>query len=301
MYETLINEYDGKFGRGHTVNEIVDWVEDLPPMPGVVTQALRLVDDPDTPAEELAKIIMLDQALAMPILRAANSVRYGQRREVTTLESAILVVGMGQIKTLLMASALRRWNRSFGPIERLIWEKSIGVAAGARVVCEQRRKYYRDELYLTGLLHNLGQMVLLSHEKVSGEYQAVLNRMRQHKEDFAAAERAVIGFSHPLIGALVARKWGFPLAICQTILRYNEPLDGVSGEEDEKMAMLKLAVGIAQTLGVGQPEGCVANPRQEMEQYAGWVGFPAETLAADLDKSLAETKSCIVSDLAAFA
>ena len=82
-------------------------------------------------------MIMLDPALASPILRSANSASLGHQREVTTLSMAILLVGMGQIKTILLASALRRWNGKFGPVERLVWEKSIGAAFAAHVLCQQ--------------------------------------------------------------------------------------------------------------------------------------------------------------------
>src|ERR1700733_3887204 len=101
MFEPLIKECQGPFGQGWTVEGIVDWVEDLPPMPNVISRAIRLVDNIKTTPEELAGVIMLDPSLASPILRSANSARMGHQREVTTLELAILVVGMGQIKTML--------------------------------------------------------------------------------------------------------------------------------------------------------------------------------------------------------
>src|ERR1700744_6311943 len=107
MYEALINEYGGDFGHGLTVDEIVDFVEDLPPMPNVVTRALRLIDDVNSSTDALAEVIKLDPALALPIVRSANSVSMGQQQEVTSLESAILVVGLGQIKAMLLASAMR--------------------------------------------------------------------------------------------------------------------------------------------------------------------------------------------------
>jgi hypothetical protein len=61
-------------------------VDELPPMPDVIAHALRLVDDPSATPEELANVIMLDPALASPILRTANSASLGHQREVTTPE-----------------------------------------------------------------------------------------------------------------------------------------------------------------------------------------------------------------------
>ena len=45
MYNPLVKEYRGRFGKGRTMDDIVDLVDELPPMPDVITHALRLVDD----------------------------------------------------------------------------------------------------------------------------------------------------------------------------------------------------------------------------------------------------------------
>jgi HD-like signal output (HDOD) protein len=301
MYNPLIKEYRGRFGKGRTMDDIVDLVDELPPMPDVIAHALRLVDDVNSTPDELAGVIMLDPALVSPILRSANSASLGHQREVTTLSLAILLVGMGQVKTMLLASALRRWNRNFGPVERLVWEKSIGAAAAAHVLCQQLQKQYLDELYLTGLLHNLGQIVLLSNKELGGEYPAVLDRMRECNENYVTAEREIIGFSHPLIGAMVAWKWGFAPSTCRAILHYNEPFQGISGEQDEKLGMLKLAAGIGLALGFGRPDGYSAEQNDELETLAAAVGFNKASLQVDLQEAMSETKTRFASEAGAYA
>ena len=300
MFNPLIKEYQGRFGKGRTMDDIVELVEELPPMPDVIAHALRLVDDVNSTSEELADVIMLDPALASPILRTANSASLGHQRQVTTLALAILLVGMGQVKTILLASALRRWNRNFGPVERLVWEKSIGAASAAHVLCRQLQKQYLDELYLTGLLHNLGQIVFLSHKELGGEYPAVLDRIRECNEDYVTAEREVIGFSHPLIGALVAWKWGFAPSTCRAILHYNEPFEGISGEQDEKLGMLKLAAGIGLALGFGRPDGYSVDGNEELNTLAALVGFNEATLQRDLQASMSEIKTRFASEVGAY-
>jgi len=301
MFNPLIKEYQGRFGKGRTMDDIVELVEELPPMPDVIAHALRLVDDVNSTSEELADVIMLDPALASPILRTANSASLGHQRQVTTLALAILLVGMGQVKTILLASALRRWNRNFGPVERLVWEKSIGAASAAHVLCRQLQKQYLDELYLTGLLHNLGQIVFLSHKELGGEYPAVLDRIRECNEDYVTAEREVIGFSHPLIGALVAWKWGFAPSTCRAILHYNDPFEGKPGELDEKLGMLKLAAGVGMALGFGRPDGYSANEKEELETLAALVGFNEATLQTDLQAAKFEIRTRFASEVGAYA
>jgi HD-like signal output (HDOD) protein len=291
MYNPLIKEYHGRFGKGRTVDDIVGFVEDLPPMPDVVARALVLVDNPKTTPEEIAKVIMLDPALASPILRSANSAMRGHQREVTTLALAIPVVGTGEIKTILLAAVLRRWIGNFGPVQRLVWEKSIGAASAARVLCGQLHKPYLDELHLTGLLHNLGQFVLISHKQVGKDYPAVLARIRECNEDYVTAEREIVGYSHPLIGALVAWKWGFPHSTCRAILHYHEPFEKISNEEDEKLGVLKLSTEISLVLGFGRPKGYSVDGIEALDKLAVLVGFNHATVRSDLQVSLCATKA----------
>ena len=295
----LIKEYHGRFGKGRTVDDIVNVVEELPPMPDVIARALRMVDDVNTTPEEIAEVMMLDPALASAVLRYANSARLGHQGEVTTLALAVFVVGMGQIKTILFASALRRWTGSFGPVERLVWEKSIGAASAAHVLCGQLQKKYMDELYLTGLLHNLGQIVLLAHKQTGREYPAVLDRIRECNSDYITAEREVIGYSHPLIGALVAWKWGFAPSTCRAILHYADPLEGIFGEQDEKMAVLKLAAGVGLAAGLGRPVG-YAEDAKELETLAVLVGFNQAGVAAELQTIIRQTKTRFTSEVGAY-
>lgn len=300
MYDTLIQEYGGHFGKGRTVDDIVNCVEDVPPMPDVCAQALRLVDDLDATPEDLAAVLLRDPALTSPILRAANSASLGQQREVTTLATAVLVVGMGHVKALLLASAMRGWNKNFGPVERLAWEKSLGAATCARLLCECLKKPYKDELYLNGLLHNLGQIVLLAVKDIGTAYPGVLQRIGESHEDFATAEREVIGFSHPLVGALVARKWGFPLATCQMILHYDDPFEGISGKEDEKLAVLKLATQLGLTADLGRPEGYDLYP-ETLSQLAQALGFDGVALPTNLQDLIGEIRSRFAIESATFA
>jgi HD-like signal output (HDOD) protein len=300
MYDTLIQEYEGQFGRGRSVDEVVECVDALPPMPSVISRALRLVDDFNATPDDMADVISMDPALASPVLRMANSASAGQQQEVSRLADAIMVVGLKQIKSMLYGLAMRRWNRNFGPVEKMIWQKSLGGASAAHVLCEQLKKRYKDELYLTGLLHNLGQIVLLSHAELGESYKTVVQRLTAHNEDYVTAEREVIGFSHPLVGALVARKWGLPLSTCQAILHYADPFEGIDREQDEITGLLKLAVGLGFALGFGKPEGHFVDMLQ-LEQLAGRVGFNPDTVPADLSSALCQIKKRFAAEASAYA
>lgn len=252
---TVILEYEGRFGKGRTVDDMVRWVETIPPMPENASRALKLVDDPDSTPFQIAAILAKDPALVSALLRAANSASLGRAEMVSALEEAVLVVGFGSLRTLLLGFTLKTWNKQFGEIEKLVWEKSLGTAASAYIIATFLGKTYQDTARLCGLLHNLGQIIMLSHPQVRKEYPAVLKYIQEHGVDFVEAERAVIGFSHPLIGAMVARKWQLPMSICNTILRYADPFEGIDNKQDEQIALIKLAATLSMCGDMGFPSG----------------------------------------------
>lgn len=255
MYNTMILEYEGRFGRGRTVDDIVSWVETIPPMPEVASRALKLVDDPDSTPQEIAVVLARDPGLVSAVMRAANSASLGRAAAVNTVEEAVLVVGLGALKSLLLGLTLKRWNTRFGDIEKLVWEKSLGTSAAAFVLATFFGKKYQETARLCGLLHNLGQIIMLSHPQVRDEYPKVLRYIHDHQVEYDEAEREVIGFAHPLIGAMVARKWQLPMSICTTILNYNLPFDGIGNTQDEQNAITKMAAALSMCAGLGCPPG----------------------------------------------
>lgn len=255
MYDTIICEYEGKFGRGRTVDDIVDWVESIPPMPEAANKALKLVDDPNSSPHEIAAVLARDPAIVSTVMRAANSAALGRSASVTALEEAILVVGLGSLKSLILGLTLKRWNKQFGDVEKLIWQKSLATSAAAYVISTSLGKTYQEPARLCGLLHNIGQIVMLSHPEINKQYPAVLNYIRENETGYAEAEREIIGFSHPLIGAMVAKKWQLPMSICTTILRHADPFDGIDNSDDEQTALIQLSVQLSTCSGLGYTEG----------------------------------------------
>lgn len=295
MYDSVILEYEGKFGRGRTVDDIVSWVETIPPIPEAANRALKLVDDPDSTPHEIAAVLARDPALVSALMRSANSAALGRAEAVNVLEEAVLVVGLGSLKSLLLGLTLKRWNTSFGVLEKLVWEKTLGTAAAAYVLATFLERGDRDTARLCGLLHNLGQIIMLSHPQVQKDYPAVLQYIQAHGVDYAEAEREVIGFSHPLIGAMVARRWQLPLSICNAILHYADPFEGLENKQDELVALVKLSAQLSLCAGLGCPAG---HPlvSTELQPVAQALGFEAETYAGYQDMLAKQVRELYVTE-----
>ena len=90
-----------------TPQELIANLGDLPPLPQVASQVLRVSADPDATAEDLRKVISTDQALTSQILKISNSAMFGMVREVTTLTQAIMTLGFSTIKSVVIASSAK--------------------------------------------------------------------------------------------------------------------------------------------------------------------------------------------------
>ena len=281
-------ELVGRLSPGVDWREIVAWVSDLPPIPHVAAQVIKVVEDPNCAADDLSKVIRMDAALAARVLKIANSAMFSRQREITTINQAVMIIGFKALKGIAIAATLRQMASDASEIQRLVWENSICTAMCASSIACKLRKSYTDEIFLLGLLHNLGQIVLLAKPDSAQRYGEVLGRIRDWAEDYVTAEQATFGFSHSLIGALVAKKWNFSDESCQVILHYKDPIEApLRTPIEEKTAVIQLAEAMAHYVGSGNPEG-YPDQTEGALALAPLIGFDPKTVDEELSK-LAET------------
>lgn len=287
--ESQPKEFDGRLAKGRDWREIVAWVGDLPPMPHVASRAIQLVEDPNVTAPDLTELLSSDAALAARVLKIANSAMFSRQREITTLNQAIMVIGFKALKGIIVAATLRQANKTFNKNEQLIWENSMCTAMCATSISKKLKKRYVDEIFLLGLLHGLGQIVLIFNKETAADYRKVFESIQSKTIEYAEAEQEVLGFAHPLIGALVAKKWNFSGDTCQVILHYKDSIeDKPSNDGEEKIAIVQMADLMSHLAGVGSPPG-YPKREGEIERLAMLVGFDPKTVKDTVATIVKET------------
>ena len=253
--EQAPSEFAGRLTKNRDWREIVAWVGDLPPMPQVASKALQMVEDPDATANDLSELLATDPTLAVRVLKIANSAMFSRQREITTINQAVMMIGIKALKGIIVAAVLKQLNKSQTIMERMVWEASMAGAFAASLVAKKLRRRYLDEIFLLGLLHNLGQFVLLTKPDTAKDYNQVLGIVQGEGQEFSTAEQSVFGFSHTLIGALVCKKWNFPPEVCQVILHYKDPwIDNKpENEQEDKSAVLCTGEMLLRYSNLGTP------------------------------------------------
>jgi putative nucleotidyltransferase with HDIG domain len=199
------------------LNAVVRAITDLPSLPEVTAQLLTDLNREDLSVHWLANRICLDQALAAKTLRLANSSFYGLPSAVESVQQAVVILGLSNVRTLVTACALAG---SFpapavpGFDFQGFWRHSIGTAVCARMLAP-RLKVSPDSGFTAGLLHDLGELALCS--RYPDKYAEVL-AYRKHRDcTLREAERALLGLDHAEVGARLAAHWKFPPPVCDAV------------------------------------------------------------------------------------
>jgi HD-like signal output (HDOD) protein len=200
------------------MQQILDKLGQLPVLPQVAQQAIRSLNDPDIDAVKLANLIAQDVVLSARLLRIANSAFYGLSRQVATPHDAVMVMGLSQVRSLVMAASLAHALPSHaGGLDRKAhWRRGFRVASAAQSLA-RRARWQADAAFIAGMLHNLGELVLDVCQPET--YARAREEVRDLGIPLAEAERRTFGFDHAEVGAEAARFWQMP-ADLEHAIRY---------------------------------------------------------------------------------
>ncbi len=207
------------------LQKIIARIDDLPTLPRTVLKITELVNNPKSSAKDLAQVITDDQVLTARLLKLVNSSFYGFPQRISTVTGAIVLLGFDAIRNLLLTTSVfdlfANRNRKKKQAQERFWDHSLGCAVGAKVIGNYLRHDKIEELFVSGLLHDIGKIVEMTFlPDEFGKVVAVIN-----KEDIlmTTAENKVLGYNHAEIGKLLAEKWNLPVKLEQVIAHHHQP------------------------------------------------------------------------------
>ena len=119
-------------------------VADLPPMPAVIIEIQKLLSDPNSNTGQIAELIETDQAIAVKILKLANSAFYGLSGKVTSIQHAAVILGyktLGELITIAGFSGLMGKKLSgYGYNSDELWKHSLAVALGSKIIAAKNNR-----------------------------------------------------------------------------------------------------------------------------------------------------------------
>lgn len=189
----------------------------LPTLPGVGFEIVRLSKDPDSSIDDLAAVIQRDPALSVRLVTMANSPAYLRREPVTSVKDAALLMGRQTISLVALsfslAGGMDRTGSPSGLDLELYWRRSLTVAAVARHVARNVCRAHSETAFLAGLLAHLGKMVLA--QNVGPQYRPVVEAAGGWPS--LRDERDGLGWDSLDVTLAVLREWGLPEEVAGTI------------------------------------------------------------------------------------
>jgi putative nucleotidyltransferase with HDIG domain len=228
-----------------TLQQFTQDIDHLVSLPSVGVRVNEVVNDPNSTAEDIAKLISQDPALAARVLRIANSPAYGLSAQITTITRALAIVGTQLIRDLVLAtstiSAFKDIPNELVSLDNF-WNHSLYCGIAARLLAEQRGMKHAETEFLAGLLHDIGQLVIFRKEPEAARRALLLSVEGPDDLALHKAEQAVFGFDHAQVGATLLRHWHFPDLLVACVENHHAP------QEEQKFPIEVSLVHIANSI-----------------------------------------------------
>lgn len=222
----------------------------LPTLPVVALKLIELARSPTAGVPELVAIIKTDPAIAARLMKAANSSFFGLSSKVKSIEQAVMLMGTTAVTALALGFSLVDTSLCQGPMGAAYtscWLQSTVQAMAAKMLAVRIRAPNPDDLFLAGLLLDLGRLAML--RTIPREYQPAITAADAQQRPLIEEERRLLGFSHVEIGVEMMRRWGLPDVLAKTVQCHHESAEAFvpSGDADADrilhIAVVASAVG----------------------------------------------------------
>jgi len=235
------------------LKRIVERIHKLPSLSQVVTRILALARDPRSGAGDLKRVIELDPALSLKVLRLVNSSFYGYTGKIRNVAQAVVILGFDSIKSIALSASVIELFKGFKKNSTLFnherfWLHSIGVGASARLIATDTKIEDPESLFFVGLIHDLGKMIMnqYAHE----EFEAALRCAIDNDLLLLDAEMQILGTSHVHVGRWLAARWNLPEDIVDAIGCHHQPT--LSRKAPQLASAVHLADFLVHTAKIGQ-------------------------------------------------
>ncbi|MDD5286644.1 MAG: HDOD domain-containing protein [Desulfuromonadaceae bacterium] len=234
-----------------TLGQLVEETSTVYSLPMFYERLNETINHPRSSIDDISKIITEDQGLTARLLRLANSPMFGCYARVDSITKAVTIIGTQQLRDLALAASVMGVFKGI-PEELLnmtsFWRHCIACGIIARSLAIYRRETNVERLFVAGMLHDVGQVVLAAaRPEVIRE---LLEEQRDTDRPYPELERERLGFDHAGLGGGLLKKWKIPASIGEPVACHHYP--GSAEQFRIETALIHLADIICQTMEFGQ-------------------------------------------------
>ncbi|MBI4616228.1 MAG: HDOD domain-containing protein [Planctomycetes bacterium] len=259
-------------------------LENLPSLPSVVIEIMKLIQDPDSSARDFEEHVRKDQVLAGKMLKLVNSSFYSLSRKISTINEAVVVLGFNTLKSLVLATSTRKFLErqlsGYGYDKKGLWKHSISCAGGCKFLGRELGlgDMVSEEIFVAGLLHDIGKLIL---GPMIEENMETFRKKVAEGASALDAEQAATGFDHAAVAGLILKKWKLSEELADVIVHHHAP--AAAEVHPRRAAILHVTNFIANRLRLGLGPSYPGPPPIEGSAYQA-LGVPDDRFRDLLEK-----------------
>lgn len=206
-------------------------VSHIATLPEITLRIVELVENPSSTAQDLHTVISTDPALSSRILKVVNSSFYGMPGQIGSINRAIVLLGLNAVKNIAISASLSKLFKG-GQLcpafaAKDLWRHSVATAAASKIIADTLKIGLPDEAFLAGLMHDIGIMVELQHDR--NKLIETVNALGVQKDgtpsaDMLEAETRIFGATHQDFGKALCEKWKFPKSLANVAGNHHAPM-----------------------------------------------------------------------------
>lgn len=233
--------------------QLFDDVE-LAALPTIFNELIDVINNPRSSSAAIGKVVSKDTSLSARLLKIVNSPFYGFPSRIDTISRAVTVIGTRQLTTLavgICAMDIFKDVPSDVVDMESFWRHSIGTGLICRILATLTGLPSTERLFVSGLLHDIGHLVLFKYRPEQSRTTVVLARSEfchQHE-----AERRVFGVDHARLGADLLREWKLPPTLEGNVRHHNDP---EAAADPREAAVVCVANAMAYAMEYGNAGEC---------------------------------------------
>jgi HD-like signal output (HDOD) protein len=215
----------GAPGVKERIAAIVEDVDSLPSLPSIVLKLIEVVNSPDSAADDAAELIEKDPALTSKMIRLANSAFYGIPRSISSVTSAVVVLGFNTIRSLVLSASVAKMfdGKHSLDIDRF-WKHSVVTAMASKIIVRHFmtvRMMDPESAFCAGVMHDIGKLIFSQY--MPEDYSVVCEYARDKKVSLVEAEDKIMGVNHAQMGKILSDRWSLPHDLEYGIVHHHNP------------------------------------------------------------------------------
>jgi len=279
------------------VQKIIDGTKTLIAPPDVWFRFNEAVNTPSSTIQDISDIVRTDPSLVANVLKVVNSPFYGIRSKVDTISRAISIIGLDDLYNIITSVvAVNSFSKIATDLVKpaTFWRHSFCTAILARKIARNCNVLHTERLYVVGLLHDIGSLLLYS--KYPAESEKIIKESAGDEEQHYRLEKEMLGFTHADIGAELLKQWGLPNNLTTAIQKHHEPCSDDNNVLDQCIIHLANSLSNCYVLGTyleklpdkaNTPDECIWD-------YIKLTDEQKEDIYEGLDEELADAIAILI-------